>query len=229
MEIVDLSQEIFPGMPVFGDHPQVSIDVAVTHEQRQKLTDSQTISPVVHAVRLTEHTGTHVDAFNHFGIPWSDESIDTMPLDMFFTEGICLDLSGKGLLELIEPEDIEGAEAASSEKIRPKDTVLIYTDHYRKHWGTDDWVKGPGLSVDSVRWLADKEVYAFGVEPRSPGILGKGNVEIHTLSGERHFTHYENLINLHKLVGRGRFRFIALPLRIRGGTGSPVRAVAVFE
>ena len=34
---------------------------------------------------------------------------------------------------------------------------------------------------------------------------------------------------LHQLIGRGRFRFIGLPLRIRGGTGSPVRAVAVFE
>jgi len=37
------------------------------------------------------------------------------------------------------------------------------------------------------------------------------------------------LINLHKLIGKGRFRFIALPLKIRGGTGSPVRAVAIFE
>jgi kynurenine formamidase len=43
------------------------------------------------------------------------------------------------------------------------------------------------------------------------------------------FTHYENLINLHLLIGRGRFRFIGLPLKIRGGTGSPVRAIAVFE
>jgi kynurenine formamidase len=37
------------------------------------------------------------------------------------------------------------------------------------------------------------------------------------------------VINLHQLVGRGRFRFIGFPLAIKGGTGSPVRAVAVFE
>jgi kynurenine formamidase len=43
------------------------------------------------------------------------------------------------------------------------------------------------------------------------------------------FTHYENMVNLYQLIGRGRFRFIGLPLKIRGGTGSPVRAVAVFE
>jgi kynurenine formamidase len=43
------------------------------------------------------------------------------------------------------------------------------------------------------------------------------------------FTHYENMVNLYQLIGRGRFRFIGLPLKIRGGTGSPVRAVAIFE
>jgi kynurenine formamidase len=37
------------------------------------------------------------------------------------------------------------------------------------------------------------------------------------------------MINLYRLAGRGRFRFIGLPLKIRAGTGSPVRAVAVFE
>ena len=42
-------------------------------------------------------------------------------------------------------------------------------------------------------------------------------------------THYENLANLEAGVGRGRFRFIAFPLKIRGAAGSPVRAVAVFD
>jgi len=37
------------------------------------------------------------------------------------------------------------------------------------------------------------------------------------------------MINLCKLIGKGRYRFIELPLRIRGGTGSPIRAIAVFE
>ena len=55
------------------------------------------------------------------------------------------------------------------------------------------------------------------------------NKAVHEICGELGFTHYENLINLHLLLGRGRFRFIGLPLKIRGGTGSPVRAVAVFE
>jgi kynurenine formamidase len=46
---------------------------------------------------------------------------------------------------------------------------------------------------------------------------------------ERGITHMECLANLDKLVGRGRFRFIGFPLKIRGGTASPIRAVAIFE
>jgi kynurenine formamidase len=41
------------------------------------------------------------------------------------------------------------------------------------------------------------------------------------------FTHMECLCNLDQLVGKGRFRFIGFPLKIRGGSGSPIRAVAV--
>ncbi len=44
----------------------------------------------------------------------------------------------------------------------------------------------------------------------------------------KHITHYENLANLDQVVGR-RFTFAGFPLRIRGGTGSPVRAVAIVE
>ena len=55
------------------------------------------------------------------------------------------------------------------------------------------------------------------------------NRQVHHISGALGFTHYECPVNLHRLIGRGRFRFIGLPLKIRGGTGSPGRAVAVFE
>jgi kynurenine formamidase len=43
------------------------------------------------------------------------------------------------------------------------------------------------------------------------------------------YTHMEGLTNLDKLVGKGRFRFIGFPLKIRGGTGSPIRPVAVLD
>ena len=229
VEIIDLSQEIFTKMPVFPGLPEVKITMHVSHEEWDGITDNDVVSPAVNLLELGEHTGTHVDAINHMARQYRGQSIDTMPLEMFYTQGLCLDLSEKGLLELIEPADLERALAATSLEIQPGETVLLYTDHYRRTYGTDDWYNGPGISTASARWLGGQGIAAFGVEMMSPGVRHVSNQEVHQICGELGFTHYENLINLHWLIGRGRFRFIGLPLKIRGGTGSPVRAVAVFE
>ena len=152
-----------------------------------------------------------------------------MPLSMFYTKGICLDFSHKELKELIEPNEIEKACKEADLKIEKGDTVLIYTDHYRKNFNGKNWGNGPGISIKTARWLGEKKISAFGVETMSPGVPGVSNKEVHHICGELNFTHYENMINLHLLIGRGRFRFVGLPLKIKGGTGSPVRAVAIFE
>jgi kynurenine formamidase len=228
-EIIDLSQEIFSGMPVYKGLPEVTITVHATHEEWEGIIDADTVSPSVYKLELGEHTGTHVDALNHMGREYNQQSIDTMPLSMFYTEGVCLDFSHKGLRELIEPSELEDACVKNDILIKPGDTVLICTDHYRKTYGSEDWNKGPGISAESAIWLGKQGIAAFGVETMSPGVPGVSNKEVHRICGELGFTHYENLINLYQLIGRGRFRFIGLPLKIRGGTGSPVRAIAVFE
>ena len=229
LEIIDLSQEIFTGMPVFPGLPEVNITMHVSHEEWDDIRDSDVVSPAVNRLELGEHTGTHVDAINHMAREYRSPSIETMPLTMFYTEGICLDLSYKGLRELIEPANLERALSEANLEIRPGDTVLLYTDHYRRTFGTENWHHGPGLSVEAARWLGKQKIAAFGVETMAPGVLKVSNKKVHHICGEMGFTHYENMINLHQLIGRGRFRFVGLPLRIRGGTGSPVRAVAIFE
>jgi kynurenine formamidase len=228
LEIIDLSQEIFTGMPVFPGLPEVKITVHQSHEELDGVTGSEVVSPAVNRLELGEHTGTHVDAISHMAREHREQSIDTMPLTKFYTEGVCLDLSHKGLRELIEVDDLERALAVAGLELKRGDTVLLYTDHYRRAFGTDDWHRGPGVSAEATRWLGRQGIAAFGVEPAAPGVRGVSNKEVHRVCGELGFTHYENMCNLHLLVGRGRFRFIGLPLRIRGGTGSPVRAVAVF-
>jgi kynurenine formamidase len=229
VEIIDLSQEIFSGMPVFNGLPEVKISVYATHEEWDGITGSDVISPAVNRLQMGEHTGTHVDALNHMAREYRGQSIDTMPLSMFYTEGICLDLSHKGLRDLIEPADLEQALTMASLAIKSGDTVLLYTDHYRRFYATDNWHNGPGISTASARWLGQQGIAAFGVETASPGVRHVSNKEVHHICGELGFTHYENLVNLYQTIGRGRFRFIGLPLKIRGGTGSPVRAVAIFE
>jgi len=228
-EIIDLSQEIYAGMPVFSGHPEVEISVHDWHEKAEGVPAGEAVSPSVNRLVFGEHTGTHVDAFNHMAQQYRGQSIDRMPLSMFYTEGICLDLSHKGLRELIEISDLEQALSVEKLEIEPEDTVLIYTDHYRRRFGTDDWPHNPGVSVEAARWLGAQKIAAFGVESMSPGVRHVSNKEVHYICGELGFTHYENLINLHLLIRRGRFRFIGLPLKVRGGTGSPVRAVAIFD
>lgn len=229
IEIIDLSQEIYSGMPTFPGMPEVEVTVHATHEQWDHITDSDVVSPAVNKLQFGEHTATHVDAINHMARQFRGQSIDTMPLSMFYTEGFCLDLSHKGLRELIEPSDFETALLKAELEIKPGDTVLLYTDHYRRFFGTEYWEHGPGISAASARWLGGQKIAAFGVETMAPGVRKVSNREVHHICGEMGFTHYENMINLHHLIGRGRFRFIGLPLKIRGGTGSPVRAVAIFE
>ncbi|QXP74046.1 cyclase family protein [Tenacibaculum sp. AHE15PA] len=228
-EIIDLSQEIFEGMPVYKSLPQVKMSVHNTHEEWDNIKKPTTETPAVYKLEMCEHTGTHVDALNHMAAEYKDESIDTMPLSMFYTEGICLDFSHKKLQELITTKEVKSALLKSNQTINKGDTVLLYTDHYRKYFNTDNWGKGPGITAECASWLGEQKIAAFGVETMSPGVPKISNKEVHHICGELKFTHYENMINLYKLINRGRFRFIGLPLKIRGGTGSPVRAVAIFE
>ena len=105
-EIIDLSQEIYEGMPVFKDLPQVKMEIHNSHEEWNGIKNPEKRTPAAHKLELGEHTGTHVDAINHMAQQYEGQSIDTMPLSMFYTEGICLDFSHKGLKELIEPYEI---------------------------------------------------------------------------------------------------------------------------
>ena len=130
-----------------------------------------------------------------------------------------------------DPEKwLEKALVKDDLEVAQGDTVLIHTGHHERTFGTPafytDWA---GIVADVVPLFAKRGAVAFGVESFGPGIFGISNDDVHRLCGELDITHYENLVNLDKLVGKGRFRFIAFPLKIRGGSGSPVRAVAVLE
>jgi len=91
MEIIDLSQEIYKGMPVYKGLPQVKMTIHNSHEEWEGIQNPTTITPSVYKLELGEHTGTHVDALNQMGKEYKGQSIDRMSLSMFYTRGICLD------------------------------------------------------------------------------------------------------------------------------------------
>ncbi|HEX3994895.1 MAG TPA: cyclase family protein [Acetobacteraceae bacterium] len=229
MELIDLSRELFHRTQVHPSHPPVVISVWGDHSEKKVAGDTVFTSMSL-SLNLGDHSGTHVDAPVHFDPRPGAASIDEMPLEKFYTSAICLDLSHVPLGHAITVPEMEDALAKSRQDIRPGDTVLIYMATNERLLGKPGYQHDfPGLALASVHWLADRGIGMFGVEAISPAPEGELNFQAHMACAERGITHMECLANLHKLVGRGRFRFIGFPLKIRGGTASPIRAVALFE
>ena len=80
-----------------------------------------------------------------------------------------------------------------------------------------------------LREAAKQGIVHFGIDSMRPGPEGDVNALVHKACLELDITHIESLCNLEALLGKGEFLFIGLPLKWRGGTGSPIRAVAVFD
>jgi kynurenine formamidase len=229
MQLIDLSRDIHHMMQRLPNHPSVVVTTYSTHDEVREA-EGVTFSSATLALALGDHAGTHVDAPAHFDASPDAKTIDQLPLENFFTEAVCLDLSHQPLKSDISIEDLENAEAAAGVEIKPRDTVLLHMDFHRRCHGTPGYLTDfPGLTKESARWLADKGILMFGVEAVSPGRPGRNNFEVHNLCRDMGFTHMEGLCNLDKLVGKGRFRFIGFPIKIRGGTAAPIRAVAWLD
>lgn len=219
-----------------------------THQP--KTAGNTTLRSASYALTMSDHAGTHVDAFKHFGP--GGTPIDEMPLEDFYTSAIALDLSHVELGAAISVREMEEALVKCGEEIKEGDTVLVYMAfNKRVHFDDPRWQHDfPGLHPDAVRWLADKGCKMFGefawfstrcisigsianrplgVEAISPSPEGEMNFQAHNICGERKMTHMEGLDNLDKVVGKGRFTFVGFPLKLRGGSGSPIRAVALFD
>jgi kynurenine formamidase len=229
MILIDLSRDIHHRMAGFSTHAPVIVTAYGTHDEVRDA-DGYKFSSATLSIAMGDHAGTHVDAPKHFDANPQALSIDRMPLENFFTEAVCLDLSHKPLKSDVSVEDLERAEAAAGVAIKPKDTVLLHMDFNRRCYGTPAYVTDfPGLTRESATWLGTKGIGMFGVEAISPGRPGRANFEVHHVCRDMGFTHMEGLANLDRLIGKGRFRFIGFPLKIVGGTGSPIRAVAWLD
>jgi kynurenine formamidase len=227
MELINLSRDLFHR--THPSHPPFAIAVRNDHSEK-KVADNPVFTSKALALSLSGHSGTHADAPAHFDPRPGTVSTDETGLEKFFTSAICLDLSHVPLKHAITMQEMEAALAKSGEDIQPGDTVLIYMATNRRLLGKPGYQHDfPGLAVESVHWLADRGIGIFGVEAISPAPEGEFNYQAHMACTERGITHMECLTNMHKLVGRGRFRFISFPLKTRDGTAGQIRALALFE
>lgn len=228
LKLIDLSQEIYEGMDIFPMHPKTFIMTYMTHEENKKITGSPTVGFYARSLLISEHCGTHSDGVVEYKP--GGATIDKMPLEYFWGSAICLDVSHVRYPKYIEPEDLEEALEKSGQEIRKGDIVLLYTGHHDRNFGTDKFqTEYTGLSYEGAKWLAEKGVVNIGVDAPAIDLTPDDiNFSGHLVCAEYNITNTENLCNLDKVVNK-RFLYIGLPLKIRGGTGSPIRAVALVE
>jgi len=237
MELIDLSQTVAAGGFERPFHPKVAIEPMMTHEESSKKFLGK-FSFMAMKLTLSDHTGSHVDALNHY-IPDPDApSIDELPLERFLTSAICVDFSDVPPKTYIETPHIERELEKHGLEIRHGDTFLYYTGHFEKAFRDPNpdvwWKEFAGLSRKATEYLADHGVLNIGCEAftiENPTQMFPESEEpypSHQACKERGMLNTENLVIPKRLVGQ-RFTFACLPLKLKGATGSPVRAVAILD
>ena len=226
--VVDISQPIYGGMPVFPGHLGTFVFEHHSHADTLGKFESD-LSYATKGIMLSDHGPTHVDSFSHFDPADDAAPIDEMSLDLFYGEGTCIDISSTAAQEYCSAEGMEAALEAAGSELNAGDVLLIHTGNFEKNGGTDDYLSQyPGLDESAGEWLVEKKVKVFGIDTPSPDNPISRTYPIHLMCRREHLTHYEHLANLKGLVGK-RFMFVGMPLKVTGGHGSPVRAVAFLS
>jgi len=228
-KIIDLSQEIYSGMPVYPGHMKTVIFEHMSHDECQRNITHTDFSYQTSGILMCDHGPTHIDPVRHYSRDPNAPGADEIPLEYCITPAVCLDVSDVPPQTQFGPEKIEAELKRWNLDIRPGDTVLFYTGHFERFYGKPEYSSfQPGLDRAATEYILDRGCVNFGVDSPSPDMWLDKTYPCHRVCLERGITHMENLCNLDKLVGK-HFTFIGLPLRIRKGTGSPIRAVAILD
>ena len=89
--------------------------------------------------------------------------------------------------------------------------------------------KNPLVTVEATQWLYDHGSRMHGVEGPSTDKPSDNIFAQHRLCRDLGISHWEWLVNLEQLLGKKEFQFFGVPLKFKGGSGSPVRAFAIVN
>jgi kynurenine formamidase len=228
--IIDLSLEIEDNMPSHKLFQSPVYLKAMTHENTRALelgTPDDPITFQTNFISTLDHVGTHVDALRHFDPDGA--SIDEMPIDRFFGKAVCFDMRHIPDLGDIDVSDMEEAEEKSGVKIDGHIILLCSGLHKRHYPNREVVLSNPGITVAATQWMFDRGSRLHGVEGPSTDKPSDSLFAQHRICRELGISHMEWLVNLEDLIGRGEFDFFGVPLRFKGGSGSPIRAFAMVE
>ena len=228
MRLVDLSRTISHQEPGNSGAVPVQVWPWRTHEQTKPLYRTD-YSFANRLLTFADHASTHVDAPLHFDASPGAPDISEVPLERFYGPAICVDVTSTDRPGWIDIGDIQAGLRKHGLEMEPDDIVLFFTDHYRKTYPRPEYFTDyPGLSPEAAQWLSEQSVRNFGVEGPNAGHPSDREFLVHVVCRDRGMIHMEGLANLDQVAGK-RFTFMGFPLKIRNGTGSPIRAVAVLD
>ena len=188
-----------------------------------------------------EHGGTHLDAPVHFAKgKWT---ADEIPLEKLTGEAAVINVSDRALQNadyLISVSDIESWEKTNGRL--PDDIIILFRTGYgsfypetKKDLGTDERgadavakLHFPGIDPAAAEWLVrNRKIKAVGLDVASVDYGQSKDFKTHQILYEQNIPGFENVANLDKLPVKGAF-IVALPMKIKGGSGSPLRIVAII-
>lgn len=225
--VIDASPELREGMPGFPGHPGVTVDSSARTHARDGYF-LQTLS-------LGEHAGSHVDAPAHALADRPGATIDTFAVERFVVPYVLFDLSPLALApgELARRDDLLRLRPPGGGP-EPGDAVLLHFGWDRHYHRPDGWwaANTPGLAEDACAYLAEAQVGLIGSDtPTCDTAVVEGRIT----SDWGHTTYFlpNDILLVEGLVGLGsapsRGVFIGAPLRIAGGSASPIRALLLVD
>jgi len=250
--LVDLSQPWFVGMPHHPAHPPFLFSLVKKHGD---FVGPGGVSSAAESIGLGGHVGTHIDALCHFscggnlhggaraseiqsyGGGMGALTVDTV--EPIVRRGVLLDIAalhGNQPLAVdleITPEMLDQAVAQQAVEIAAGDVVLLRTG-WAQFWEDAprfiSEVRGPGPSLAGARWLSSRKVFAGGSDTVAFEKVPNAAMPVHVHLLVESGIHIIECLNLEALAAQKlyEFLFVASPLKIRGGTGSPMRPFALI-
>ncbi len=221
-EIVDLGRELYNGMPNVGGL-QIAFWPVDTFDNLEKVSQGK-LGMESRMMLLAEHCSTHVDAPRHFDR--AGVSVAEVPLERLIMPGQLLDFRHKQRGEAIEIEDLEAAEEKTGRKIGPDAAVVCWTGT-DKHWGKGDWMLNrPHVPTEAAQWLVDRGIKLFVTDMMGMDDPKEWWWPTHKIWLTNNICMVQQCCNLDRLEGK-EFLFVCLPIKMRDGTGCPVRPVAL--
>jgi kynurenine formamidase len=236
-------------MPHHPVHPPYLFGLVKKHGEYVTATGSSSASE---ALAFGGHVGTHIDALCHFSregklhdgsevaqsYSGGLERLSVDTIAPIFRRGVLLDIAGHQGVDVlpvdftVTPEQMDATARDEGVEIYAGDVVLLRTG-WARYWEDAArfiaQVRGPGPGEAGARWISSKRAFAAGSDTVAFEFVPAPTMPAHVHLLVESGIHIIECLNLEQLAASRvyQFAFVAAPLKIRGGTGSPIRPLAL--